>query len=254
MLQAGALIINADDWGRDRNTTEKTLECVRRNAVSSVSGMVFMEDSERAAFTAQEYGIDAGLHLNLTTPFSGMHCSSKLKECQEKIARYLLKNRLAQIVFHPGLIQAFEYVTAAQLDEFRRLYGAYPARLDGHHHMHLCANVLLQGLLPPRSIVRRNFSFESGEKSIWNRYYRGAIDHCLARRHFLADYFFSLVPLVPESRLKRIVSLAREFVIEVEVHPVNQDEYQFLMEGGVSRLDRDVRITQPSNMWQTAHS
>jgi len=67
---AGLLIINADDWGRDIDTTNRILECVLCGSVSSTSGMVFMEDSERAASVARERGVDVGLHLNVTTPFS----------------------------------------------------------------------------------------------------------------------------------------------------------------------------------------
>lgn len=239
------LIINADDWGRDSNTTERTLDCVRRGGVSSVSAMVFMEDSERAAIMAREHAIDAGLHLNLTTPFSAGNCPPKLIECQQKLARYLHRHRLAQVVFHPGLIHAFEYVVAVQLDEFCRLYGAEVDRLDGHHHMHLCANVLLQGLLPPNTMVRRNFSFEAGEKSLWNRLYRRLVDRMLARHHRVTDYFFSLAPLQPDGRLQRIFSLSHEYVIEVEVHPVNRDEYQFLTEGGIGRMAGDIKIEPP---------
>lgn len=238
----GSLIINADDWGRDRHTTDQTLDCFRRGAVSSVSAMVFMEDSERAAVTAREYGVDSGLHLNLTTPFSGRGCSSMLREQQEKITLYLMRHRLAQVMFHPGLTSEFEYVVKAQVDEFGRLYGAAPMRLDGHHHMHLCANVVLQHVLPQGSIVRRNFSFEAGEKSVWNRVYRGWIDRMLKKRHRLADYFFSLPPLQPESRLKRIAMLARDWVVEVEAHPVNQSEYRFLTEGGILRFAEGVRV------------
>lgn len=243
--QAGLLIMNADDWGRDPLTTNSILECTVLGAVSSVSAMVFMEDSERAATMALQHAIDAGLHLNLTTPFSAKNCSLKLMECQEKIAQYLLRHRLAQVMFHPGLIHAFEYVVAAQIEEFRRLYGANPSRLDGHHHMHLCANVLFQGLLPAHTIVRRNFSFEAGEKSLWNRLYRRLVDRILARHHRVTDYFFSLAPLRPEGRLQRIFSLSREYIVEVEAHPVNRDEYQFLIQGGIGRLAGDVRIESP---------
>ena len=66
----GFLIVNADDWGRDAETTDRIFECVVPGAVSSVSAMVFMQDSERAAGIAREHGIEAGLHLNFTTPFS----------------------------------------------------------------------------------------------------------------------------------------------------------------------------------------
>lgn len=242
----GALLLNADDWGRDRLTTDRTLECHAAGALSSVSAMVFMEDSERAAVIAQSEKLDVGLHLNFTTAFSGPGCPSGMQARQDRVARYLLKHKLSQIVFHPGLAGDFAYLVEVQIDEFRRIYNAMPDRVDGHHHMHLCANVLLQGLLPQGTIVRRNFSFDSGEKSLWNRKYRNFVDNRLARRHRLTDYFFSLPPLTPPARLQRIYSLAREFVVEMETHPVNQDEHAYLAGGRILRDLRDIPIARPS--------
>ena len=99
----GALIVNADDWGRDRENTDRAFECVSRGTVSSVSAMVFMEDSERSASIARAEGVDAGLHLNFTTPFSVKGCPKKLAEYQGELARCLLANRAAQVLFHPTL-------------------------------------------------------------------------------------------------------------------------------------------------------
>jgi hypothetical protein len=204
--------------------------------------MVFMEDSEKAAFLAQDRGIDAGLHLNLTTSFSASRCPGPLVEHQQRLARYLARRRLAQAIFHPGLTRSFQYVVSAQLDEFRRLYGRLPDRIDGHHHMHLCANVVLAKLLPAGTIVRRNFSFQSGEKSLYNRLYRHVVDRMLARRHRLTDFFFSLPPLQPAERLRRIFSLARQSVVELETHPVNPEEYRFLAGGEIFRWTGDGAI------------
>jgi hypothetical protein len=245
---SGLLIVNADDWGRDHETTERIFECLVRGTVSSTSAMVFMADSERAAAIAQERGVDAGLHLNFTTPFSAPACPRRLVERQQEVRAYLLRSRLNQVVFHPGLARSFEYIVAAQLEEFNRLYGAQPARLDGHHHMHLCTNVLLAGLLPPNTIVRRNFSFQAGEKSFINRLYRQIVDHGLGRRHRLVDFFFSLPPLEPWGRLERIRALARRFVVEVETHPINADEYRFLMGSEVARWTDDVSIAPRFSM------
>jgi predicted glycoside hydrolase/deacetylase ChbG (UPF0249 family) len=225
----GRLIVNADDWGRDARTTGSIHDCVTRGSVTSVSAMVFMEDSERAAALALQHSVDAGLHVNFTTAFTGSNTPRQLAAHQRRITGYLRSHRLAQLVFNPLLVTSFEYVVAAQIDEFRRLYGADPYRLDGHHHMHLCANVLYQGLLPQGTVVRRNFSFQPGEKSIFNRTYRRVVDGRLARRHRLVEFLFSLAPLEPPGRLQRIFSLAREHVIEVETHPVLPDEYRFLM-------------------------
>jgi len=243
-LQAspGLLILNADDWGRDRYTTERTLECILRGAVSSVSAMVFMEDSERAAAEAREHGIDAGLHLNFTTPFSAANCPPRLIDCQSRVAAYLLGNPFARGLFHPRLVRPFEYLVAAQRDEFRRLYGAEPERFDGHHHMHLAANVLLGGLLPPGTLVRQHFSYESGEKALRNSVFRKLTRAALARRHRVVDFLFSLPPLTPPDRLQRIFSLARQFAVEVETHPVNPEEYLFLTRGDIFRWAGDCPI------------
>jgi hypothetical protein len=238
----GLLIVNADDWGRDRDTTDRTFECFLHGSISSVSAMVFMEDSERAAAMARERRIDVGLHLNFTTPFSARNSPARLVQGQGELAAYLRRHRFASVVYHPGLRRCFEYVMAAQLEEFGRLYGAAPGRFDGHHHMHLCANVLLGRLLPPGTIVRRNFSFQRGEKSFGNRLYRKAVDRLLARRHRLADFFFSLPPFDPPSRLQRISSLARDFVVEVETHPLRPEEYRFLAEGEIFRWAGDSPI------------
>jgi len=231
MEPSGAAIVNADDWGRDVVTTNRSLDCLLRGAVSSVSAMVFMDDSERAAQLARRHGVDTGLHLNFTTPFSAPQCPSRLREHQQKLARFLTSHRLAPVFYHPGLAASFEYAVRAQQEEYERLYGAPASRTDGHHHMHLCANVVFQKLLPAGTIVRRNFTFAAGEKGRLNRIYRRWEDRRLSRRHRTADFFFDLKPLAPRSRLERIFELGTQFNIEVETHPANDDEYRFLLDG-----------------------
>jgi hypothetical protein len=240
--EAGLLIVNADDWGMDYETTARTLECALYGTISSVSAMVFMQSSERAAAIAQERGIDAGLHLNFTTRFSASCAPTPLKEHHHRLSQYLLWRRLSQCVFHPGLAASFEYVIKAQLEEFSRLYGREAGRIDGHHHMHLCANVLFGGLLPAGTIVRRNFSFAPGEKGWGNRLYRKIVDRVLARKHPLADYLFSLLPLDPSSRLDRMFCLARHSVVELETHPINSEQYRFLTGREVRRRIEDLQI------------
>jgi hypothetical protein len=242
MKDMNQLIVNADDWGRDRETTDRTFECIARGAVSSVSAMVFMQDSERAAAITRERGIDAGLHLNFTTTFSAPDCPAWLVERQNELAAYLRRNPFSRVVFHPWLARSFEDLVAAQIDEFHHLYHKAPGRLDGHHHMHLCANVLFGKLLPAGTLVRRNFSFQPGEKSLANRLYRRAVDRKLARRHRLVDLFFSLPPMESAGRLARIFALARKFVVELETHPVNPEEYLFLAGGEIFRQAGDLPI------------
>jgi nucleotide-binding universal stress UspA family protein len=239
----GVIIVNADDWGRDTRTTDRILECARHEAISSASAMVFMEDSERAAELAREHGVDAGLHLNLTMGFDGDHCTERVKEEQGKLARALSGHRYASTVYRPGLARAFDYVVKAQLEEYERLYGAPARRIDGHRHMHLCANVIFQGLLPVGTIVRRNFTFEASEKGWINRVYRYLQDRHLAKRHPMADYFFDLQPLEPR-RLERFGELARLHDVEIETHVIRDEEYEFLMEGQLSSLAAGAAVAR----------
>lgn len=239
---AGRLIINADDWGYDAQTTDRTLDCFEHRALSSASGMVFMQDSGRAASIAAEHGLDIALHLNLSAPFSAPGIPARLANHHQKVRAYLRSSRFAQLLFHPGLANSFEYVVARQFEEFVRLYGRAPYRIDGHHHMHLCANVLFAKLLPAGTIVRRNLSFAPGEKSWVNRFYRKSVDRRLKLRHRLVDFLFSLAPLRSVDRLQRIFSLARDAVVELETHAVKPDEFSFLTSGKVFDELGDLRI------------
>lgn len=235
----GCLIINADDWGHDDRTTNRIFECFQRRVLSSASGMVFMEDSERAAEIARDRDLDIGLHLNLSTPFSAPAIPTRLAAHHQKIRECLCANRVARLLYHPGLADSFEYAVARQLEEFSRLYGRMPDRIDGHHHMHLSANVLLQGLLSRGTIVRRHFSYEPGEKIFRNSVFRLFSRALLARQYRVTDFFFSLPPFVPPARIQRIFKLAQSFVVEVETHPINPEEYRFLTEGDILRWTND---------------
>jgi hypothetical protein len=181
--------------------------------------------------------------LNFTSAFTASRVPTRLVAHQQRLSRYLRMHRLAPLMFHPGLTESFSYVVRAQREEFARLYGSEPARLDGHHHMHLCTNVLLGRVLPPGTQVRRSFSFQKGEKSALNRFYRRHVDRVLAQRHRVTDFFFSLPPLQPVERLQRILGLARQSAVEVETHPVNPDEHRFLVSGEIFRCTDDVRVS-----------
>jgi predicted glycoside hydrolase/deacetylase ChbG (UPF0249 family) len=237
------LIVNADDWGRNAETTDRILDCFHCGALSSTSGMVFMEDSERAAEIALENGLDVGLHLNFTTHFSSPAVPQKLLQAQLRLTRFLRSSRLAQVFFHPGLTGTFRDVVDAQIDEHRRLYGRAPKRIDGHHHMHLCANVLFGGLLPAGTIVRRSFSFDPGEKSGLNRMYRRCLDRMIERDHPVAQYFFSIEPIDKMDRLRRIVNLAKTSLVELETHPASSKEFLFLIGGEFFRRLDSVKIS-----------
>ena len=125
--------------------------------------------------------------------------------------------------------EAFAYCYRAQVEEFMRLFEKSPSHIDGHHHMHLCANLLLGKSIPAGMRLRRNFSFWPGEKGFLNRAYRGLVDRWLARRYRLADYFFDLTQCIEGKKLDRVAALAKSSNVELMTHPTVSAEKAFLM-------------------------
>ena len=235
------LVINADDWGRSVMETNAALRCYATGRITSVSAMVFMVDSERAADLAKANELDVGLHLNFTQRFTDERTPATVENYHNKIARFLTRNRYSQVLFNPALRREFAYSCKAQVEEFTRLFGRGPSHIDGHHHMHLCANVLMSNLIPAGVRVRRNFSFWPGEKSWFNRAYRELVDRWLARKYQLTDYFFDLTQSIREKKMDRVMTLAGSSQVELMTHPILEFELDYLMshefEAMLRRLD-----------------
>lgn len=223
------LIINADDWGASRATTDTAAECFRHGRISAATAMVFMEDTERSAQLASDIGIDVGLHLNVTEPFRDDCTPPEVQQAQNQVASFLARKRLAPFLFNPLMHRAFALTVAAQLDEYRRVFGREPSHIDGHHHQHLCANVLYGGLLPAGFIVRRHYTFFTGEKSLANRGYRRFGNWVLSHRCRMLDGFFDLTQYMAGDRLERLSTLSQAGVVELMVHPAEGYEFDFLL-------------------------
>lgn len=236
------LIINADDWGRDSAATDTALICHQNGRISSVTGMVFMADSLRAAEVANSAGMDVGLHINFTEKFNDGACPAHVLNHQLKIRRFLKASKYALLLYNPFLISGFRCVFDAQLKEFTRIYGRAPSHFDGHQHMHLGTNMLIQKIIPAGKKVRRSFSFQSGEKSFFNRTYRRVVDRSLARRHRLTDSFFALAQHLDHVSLQPVLDLARKSNVEIMTHTWNRPEYDLLMSDAFPRLSAGIEI------------
>jgi predicted glycoside hydrolase/deacetylase ChbG (UPF0249 family) len=234
------IIVNADDFGRSRAETDAVVACHSARRITSTTAMMFMEDSERAARTALDLGIDVGLHLNLSQKFTGAHVSEPLRRSHDRVVNFLRATKYALVVYNPFLRREFRQVVDGQVEEFTRLYGKPPTHVDGHQHQHLCANVVFDGIIPRGRRVRRNFSFWPGEKSGLNRWYRRRIDGMLARDYSLVDYFFSLETCLGNGQLSRVFALAETSTVELMTHPVNASEFEYLMSD--AHIDRVRRV------------
>jgi predicted glycoside hydrolase/deacetylase ChbG (UPF0249 family) len=222
------IIINADDWGRSVEATDAALTCYEQGPITSVTAMVFMADSERAADIALKKEIPTGLHINFTQSFSGELVDERLRDYHERIKRFLKSNRYSQLLYNPSLQEAFRYVFRAQAEEFIRLYQKAPSHFDGHEHMHLCANMLVMMLIPAGQKVRRSFSFRPEDKNIVNRGYRKLVNRRLCTRYHLTDYFFALSQQSSEDGFARVCNLGLKASVELMTHPAIPCEKAFL--------------------------
>jgi predicted glycoside hydrolase/deacetylase ChbG (UPF0249 family) len=222
------LIINADDWGRSAGETDVTLACYQQGRITSTSSMMFMKDSERAAALARANRLEVGLHLNFSERFTAENVPTRLRDSQERLVSFLMANKYSQLLYNPWLRRDFSCSYEAQVHEFQRLYHRPPSHMDGHHHMHLCGNMLLGCLIPKGTKVRRNFSFWPGEKGKFNRAYRALVDGWMGRRYLLTDYFFDLLQCMREKKFERVARLAKSSSVEIMTHPVVREETQYL--------------------------
>jgi len=225
------LIINADDWGGTLADTDAAFSCYKKGRITSVSAMVFMEGSARAANLAKESGIDAGLHLNFDQAFTGPGYEkySFLKKYHDQTISFLTLSKYAFLFYNPLLRKQFKYVFNAQYNEFLRLYEKPPSHINGHHHMHLCSNMLFDRIIPKYHKIRRNFTFKQGQKGLANRIYRALVDRWLKNRYFVTNYFFALSSLLNENNMSAVIESAKNSNIEIMTHPAVEKEYNCLM-------------------------
>jgi predicted glycoside hydrolase/deacetylase ChbG (UPF0249 family) len=236
------LIVNADDWGRSEKETDAALACFLKGRVTSVSAMVFMADSERAAKLATTHNVDAGLHLNLNENYTGKITSPRAAASHQRVLQFMTKSKFAVLIYHPFLRRHFREVFQSQWEEYVRLFGKPPSHVDGHQHRHLSANILLDKIIPAGVAIRRNFSFWPGEKSAVNRGYRRCMDSWLARRYRLTDYLFNLAQCMHGEKLSRFIELARTRAVELETHPVKTVEQTFLNSDSFQRLLQPLKL------------
>lgn len=222
------IYVNADDFGCTSEITDRILSCYRNCRIHSTSAMTFMIDSERAAVLAIENQLPTGLHINLDQELTARSTPAKLREHHRAVSDYLKARKWNQVFYNPFLRTSFDYVFQAQWDEFCRLYGEEPKRLDGHRHMHLCMNMLVSGKIPKGIRIRRNFTFYPGEKDPVNRLYRYLVDRWLNSKFLCTDSFFSMKPIDRE-KLQKWVLLAKTSDVEIMVHPGVENEYLFLL-------------------------
>ncbi|HEX2017117.1 MAG TPA: ChbG/HpnK family deacetylase [Solirubrobacteraceae bacterium] len=233
---AGLLIVNADDWGGDRVSTDRIARCFDAGAVTSSTAMVHMADSERAAELARGRDLALGLHLNVTQPFDGAGVPGSARDRQARVAAALAGPGVGRLLTGPALRRDVRATIADQLARFGELYGRTPTHIDGHQHGHLRALVLSS--LPRGSRLRPAHTYRGAPHSLGGRVRR--LRHALLARRFVTpDYFYAIESIHPElggSGLQGVLARSRDSVVEIMVHPDRPRDFELLISGGWREL------------------
>jgi predicted glycoside hydrolase/deacetylase ChbG (UPF0249 family) len=225
---SGLLIVNADDWGASRVTTERIADCFTAGGVTSATAMMHMADSQRAAQRALELGLPTGLHLNLTQPFDGPDLPDAVRDPQRALAAYFGRLRRGdRVLSDPRLLRAVRWGLREQLTTFRSLYGREPTHLDGHNHVHLNPIVMI---VVPRRLRLRTALYEGGVHS--PRDVPRMLRHrAIGAWHGSTDFFFPLATLHPRlggAGIEQRLALARDRSVELMTHPGQEVEHDLL--------------------------
>ncbi len=135
------LIINADDFGFNKEITDGIIDAHRAGTVTSTTMMVNMPAVEYAATLSKDYpNLSVGIHLNLTVgkPLSPLEKVSGLVDKNGNFRNYIEMFRLANRCKLPK--EQIETELIAQIEKFLAL-GLIPSHSDSHHHIADCMQI-----------------------------------------------------------------------------------------------------------------
>jgi len=135
------MIINADDFGFNKEITDGILNCHRAGTVTSTTMMVNMSASDYAAeFVSKCPNLSVGIHLNLTAgrPLTD---PSKVRSLVDSNGYFLDHQEMFRRAFRYQLNRKeVETELTRQIEKFIE-YGLMPTHCDSHHHIADCPGI-----------------------------------------------------------------------------------------------------------------
>jgi predicted glycoside hydrolase/deacetylase ChbG (UPF0249 family) len=146
------LIINADDFGFNREITDGIVDCHRHGTVTSTTLMVNMPAADYAASLIPHHpGLSVGIHLNLTLgrPVSPPEQVRSLVNAEGFFhGQSVMFSRAFRFQLNA---RELERELTAQVERFLS-YGVTPTHADSHHHVADCPQIY-----PVKTRVLRHF-------------------------------------------------------------------------------------------------
>jgi len=227
--ERGLLIVNAYDWGYDEATTSAIAGCHRAGGLTSTTAMMFMAGSDEAPSVAEQLPqLGIGLHLNLFEEYSGDSVPVSVRDRQRRLLDGFQRLRLRRWLYDPRIRRDVDRVLADQFDRFFELYGRAPTHVDGHHHSHMAANVLLSPSLPRGTAIRNALSDAHRPNPLADAM-RAVRRRVVLSRLRSTDYFFSIETVWPGlagTPPPDKLGISTRASIEVMVHPAFPEEYE----------------------------
>ncbi len=232
------VIINADDYGRDKKTTDAIADCFLQHKITSTTMMVVHEDCERASGIAREIGLPTGLHLCLDEgrPAADPAKITTLLDQQGNL-------RVTSKRLFSGKVRQGELFLelGAQIKKMDEL-GLRMTHLDSHHHLH-CHPLVLpvffmnRQRLPRLLKIRIPRNFEPGSRlklyGMLKYSYKMSAKFLLGYFFKTADYFTSITSYLDNHtmQLEKILAAVprRNSSIEIMCHPGELEQYSFLL-------------------------
>lgn len=149
MSEKRTIIINADDVGMFPAVDTAVMQLVESGIVTSVSIMVLGKPDRDAMRTFKRYGVNIGMHLDLT---------SAMAAARYGIAR-TVSSTLLETYGRRMREEEARHIVLDQLNRFCDITGGTPAFIDGHEHVHQFPIIrdALIGALPESGSGKRPF-------------------------------------------------------------------------------------------------
>lgn len=217
------VIVNADDFGMDRNRTEAIRECFRNGFLTTTTLMVNMPYNEQAVVDARSDGFadNVGLHLNLT---QGVPLTENIRQCPNFCSRdgvfsgAFHRSKLSRFMLSSMEQKAVAEEIRAQMAVFCK-YELPMKHLDSHHHAHTDPSIL-SIVLP----LAKEYGFRSVRMSrnlpagggVLKRMYKWIVNNRIERSGFVHTDYFGAV----EAVVKAVELLDEDCCVEIMTHPL----------------------------------
>lgn len=234
------IILNADDFGFDDDTTEATIECFEQGVLSSATIMVNCAASKRAMeYAASHPQFSFGVHLTYvdglapTAPTGDIH---GLTDGSGKFfpSNYVRKQALLMKLPTSSIIN--ESIAQMQVLEDN---GVSTANVDSHGHLHKFPSFLIALKKIQTGIGHANLKVRNVQNIFMTPYKRPAsivpILNSLFRRYIkhnfvTTDYFYMAANNFDtdwsENILRQLDTLDDNATIEIGIHPGHKEEWR----------------------------